>query len=112
MAAKSPVLTEAQMKEQYGKFFKKGHKMKFKLADVPESLHPLVPYARFWASEDGEYEELLSSSFALFYASGKGWWKNCEPPQQWNVSHSIPCRRRLTCLSNRRFWNLFKRWRV
>jgi hypothetical protein len=62
MTAESVVLNEAQMKALYGKFYKKSHKMKFNLADVPKKLHALVPYARFWGVESGEYEDLVDTA--------------------------------------------------
>jgi hypothetical protein len=60
---KTTVYDEHEMMQAYGDFYAVSSKACFNADDVPQELHPLVPYAEFWGiADDLQRENLIQAA--------------------------------------------------
>jgi len=57
--SRTEILTQAQMREEYGIFFALSPQVPVRESEVPENLRALMPYARFWGIADDWARERL-----------------------------------------------------
>lgn len=63
MPKPAKLLTDDEMREQYGELYAASPKNPLNRKNVPENVWPLLPYAEFWGIEEQspiDYEELVS----------------------------------------------------